>query len=375
MLSRIRRSSAVGVVLVLAASAAACSSDGSTGGSGSGGSGTVKDALRHIHDTAQTSSYVDFGLPAQVVELNGGRDDSGPLAQLAGAGASNLRSYYKVVDPIIGIDLNSVTTALSVGRPPNNVEVLYGSFDADAIGAKFSAWGYHKQDRGHGVTAWIWTDDHLIDNSKIDPNTGIGPGMDTGWLNVVWVSKTRVAYGRATADLAAALPEQSKPLSGDSMVGPLADCLGSPLSAAMSNGPAASGDKAIPAVALGVTGTGAADVREEICVATLDDATAQKVATAFTTAVAGGTDFHSQMKWSAELTDPKAEMLGGDRHVVRLTARPTDQVRVDFVIQLMYEDGYKTLLGLPVRGKGGELEYPDGSTSPAPSSESSPSSS
>lgn len=372
-----RRSAAVGVaVVVLAAmSATACSSSGSAGASSSGsGSGSVRDGLRHIHDTAQTSSYFSFGEPAQVVKLNGGQGDSGPFSVLAGAGADELRNWYKVLDPITGLDLNSVTTALTVGRPPANVEILYGSFDADAIGAKFAAWGYKKQDRGDGVTAWIWRDNHEIDAGKVDPDTGIGPGMDTGWLNVVWVSKTRVAYGRATADLAAALPEQSEPLSGDSVVGPLADCLGSALTGIVLNGPPVTGDPAIPAMAVGVTATGPADIREEICVAAPDDATAQKFATAFTTAISNYTDFRSDMKWSAELTDPKTEKLGGEQHVVRLSARPAGQGRPDFVTSLVYNADYETLLGLPMKTKNGMVVNPDGSqgSASAPATDSSP---
>jgi hypothetical protein len=368
-----RPAGVLSALLLAAVSAAACSSAKSTGAGGGGASGSVKDLLAHIQDTPQTSKYLEFGNTAQVTKLNGGTGpaSSGPFSRLIGRGAPNISSYSQVIVAPTGIDPNSATSAVSVGAPPNSVEVLYGSFDADAIGAKLAAWGYRKQDRGGGVTAWVWSDDHKFDLSKLDPNTGIGPGMTGGWLDVAWVSKTRIAYGRATSDLAAALPEQSKPLSGDPVVGPLADCLGSALAGAMVTDQAEIKDPSVSAMAIGVTATSAADVRQEFCVSAPDDASVQTFAAAFTKEIESGEDFVNNVQWSTELSNPKADLLGGPQHVVRLSATPVDPAQSGLVFDLVDRDDYKTLLGLPMKAKNGTTVYPDGTSSPAPSSSSS----
>lgn len=264
-----------------------------------------------------------------------------------------MADYQQVLPPLTGFDPFASTGAISVGNPPNTVSVLYGSFDPAAVGAKLSAWGYHSQDRGDGVTAWIIADDHNIDTTKLDPDTGIGPGMG-GWLNVVWVSKSRIAYGRATSDLAAALPAQSKPLSADGAVGALADCLGPAVVAILITGPKLD-TKGVSAIAFGVTATSASDIREEIYAAAPDAAGAQALATGFTKAVTSGMDYVRYQKWADQLSDPQTKVIGGAQHVVQMSAKPTDPQRASMVIDLVAQNDFAGLLGLPqtIRKPGG----------------------
>ncbi|MBS2537601.1 hypothetical protein KGQ20_33105 [Catenulispora sp. NF23] len=353
---RFGRSAAFVTALALAAvSAAACSSSGSTSSGGGDGSGSFKDVLHDIHAVTQTSDYIEYGATAQVTKLTGTTKPaaSGPFSHMQGIGADQLFQYWSLLPPLTGFDSTAVTSAITVGNPPNAVGILYGGFDPAAIGAKLAAWGYKKQDRGGGTTAWISNDDHKIDMTKLDPVTGVGPGM-TGWLNVIWVSRTSIAYGGATSDLAAALPAQSKPLSGDNVVSSLADCLGSPLGAMVLTDPKTIGNSAATGVAFGVTATSASDAREEICVAASAAAGAQTIATAFTKAVTTGTDLVQNNPWSKELTDPRTDVLGGSAHVVRLSATSADQ-QSGLVFRLVEDDDFGTLLGWPFQSTGRPL--------------------
>lgn len=367
----IRVAAAVTALALAVGSAAACSSSGSTGGGGGGGgSGAFKDVLKNIHTAAQTSGYIEYGDTAELTRLNGGAGAAanGPFGRLLGTGGDELAQYQQLLPPLTGFDPATATSAISVGHPPNTASVIYGSFDPKAVGAKLAAWGYHSQDRGDGVTAWIFQDDHKIDLSRLDPSTGIGPGMG-GWLNVVWVSKSSIAYGRATSDLAAALPAQSKPLSGDPMVSSLADCLGPTVVALVITDPQQIATSGISAIAFGVTATGTSDIREEICAAAPDAAGAQAFATGFTKAVAGGKDIYTDQPWANLLSDPQTKVIGGAQHVVRLSAKPTDPKGASLVVNLVEQNDFAGLLGLPQTVKNGRTVNPDGTPgSPSPSS-------
>lgn len=351
---RVGRLAAIVTTLAVAAgSAAACASSGTAGGGSGGGGGSTafKTALQNIHTTAQTSGYIEFGDTAQLTKLNGGTSlaSSGPFTRILGIGSDNLVSYESVLPPLTGFAALSAASAIDVGSPPDAVGVLYGSYDPAAIGAKLRAWGYHSQDRGDGVTAWIVEDDHKMDPSKLDPTTGIGPGMPGGWLNVIWVSKSRIAYAGATSDLAAALPAQSKPLSDDPVVGALADCLGPAVVAIVLTDPKQINAKGVSAVAFGVTATSASDVREEICASATDAAGAQAIATGFTKAVTGGQDFVTNQPWAKLLADPQTKVIGGPQNVAQLSAAPAagGQGNAGLVVNLVEQNDFAGLLGLP----------------------------
>jgi hypothetical protein len=304
--------------------------------------------LKNIHAGSQTSDSITFGDTTQLAEANGGSGaaHTGPLAWTLGFGADQLGEYSSILPPLTGFDPSSATSAISVGNPPNLVSVLYGSFDPAAIGTKLAAWGYHKQDRGGGVTAWVFADDHKIDMTKLDPDTGVGPGMG-GWLNVIWVSKTSIAYGRATSDLAAAVPAQSTSLADDPMIGSLADCLGSPLAVMLLTGQKQIQSSAVTGIAFGITGTGTADLQEEICVAAPDAAGAQTLAAGFTKAVGSGFDYRLAQPFSAMFSAPQTKVIGGSAHVVRLSAKPVAGQDPTVLFKMVQESDFLSLLGLP----------------------------
>ncbi|WP_370366220.1 hypothetical protein [Catenulispora sp. GP43] len=106
-------------------------------------------------------------------------------------------------------------------------------------------------------------------------------------------------------------------------MGPLADCLGSPLEAFVITDPKMINSAGLPAVALGVTATSASDVRMEICAAAPDAAGAQAFASGFAEAVGSGQDYMTNQPWANLLSNPQTSVIGGADHVVRLSATPT----------------------------------------------------
>ncbi|MEY9859301.1 hypothetical protein ABH935_004929 [Catenulispora sp. GAS73] len=288
---------------------------------GSGGSGSFKDTLKNIHATAQTSGFIEYRDSALLTKINKGKDVwTSPFSLLYNHGEGPFLQYGGELPPLTGFDAQQATSAISVGNPPNTVGVLYGSFDTSTIGTKLAAWGYTKQDRGGGVTAWIFKDDNQADTSQPD-TMNVGPGMG-GRLNVIWVSKSSIAYGYMTSDLASALPAQSKPLSQDAMVGPLTDCLGSTL------------------IAYVITD------QKVICVAAPTTAGAQALAAGFMKSVGSGRDPEGDKPWSSEVSDAQTKVLGGPTHVVQLTATQIGG-GLPFVDEPVNRNDYPTLLWLP----------------------------
>lgn len=316
-----------GVIALITAAllAGGCSSSGSASAAGSGGvPKTLAEALRGVHATDATKTELSWG-------------------QYGGAGAAGMN---QVLAPILGFDPLKQPFVLTVGRAPNWVTVLYGSFDPAAIGAKLQGLGYKKTDRGGGVTQWLIRDDHQIDMNQ-QPEE-LAETVNT--FNVIRVSKDRVVFGGASADMDASLPAQSASLADDPVVGELAKCLDKATSGIY--------DAGTEQLAVGENPGGT----ESICVAAPDDATARQYGDAFTKAVTSGTSQVSLTPWKELLSNPKVESLGGKAHVVRLTATDVDAAHPRLVNALLNMD-VLSLIGKPIPA--GRTR--PGSASPSPS--------
>lgn len=316
------------VVLVVAALAAGCSSGGSSG-SGSGGvPKSLADALKDVHATGATKTELTWG-------------------QYAGGNGAH---YDQVLSPVLGFSVLKQPFVLTVGKLPNQVTIMYGTFDPATIGDKLKALGYQSTDRGHGETQWLIRDNHEF-NMNQQPEA-LANTLAT--YNVIRLSKGRLVYGGATADLDAALPAQGAALAHDDVVGAVAKCLDK----------AASGMFDATAVPLGV-GAGPSGT-ETICVSAADDATARKYADEFVKRATSGKSARTLQPWSELIADPKAEVLGGKGHVVRLTMTDVVASRPVLVTALMNGD-VGTLIGLPLpTGK-----PRPGASSPSPGAETS----
>lgn len=327
------RRAAVAVAMILLAG---CSSSGSKSAA-DGGRGPVADALRKVHATALTKTAFEFGDVSGTLRLDGGRTTgSAPFSKLFGYGASGIAAQSQLLPDRTGIDLARATSAITVGRPPNQVGVLYGSFDASAIGAKLQALGYRKRTDG-GDTVWTLHDDHRLDPS--------GPLADIGivaQLNVVHVSATRIVYGGAGSDIDQALA--GKPtLADDPTFAGLGDCLGDARAAVVQADPQT---WPLPFGA-GVTATSAADEEEVLCVATKDDATAKALAAAWPGRVAKGMSQRTAEPWSDLLSAPRAKVLGDASHIVQLRAHAAGGHRPGVLFDAVNTRDLSALLGAP----------------------------
>jgi hypothetical protein len=302
-----------GVALVAAALlTAGCSSSGSTSEPGSSGSGgapkTLAEALKGVHAAGTTRTELGWG-------------------QYGGASGAD---YDTVLEPVLGFSVRKSAFVVTVGRPPNDLSVLYGSFDPAAIGAKLQGLGFKQTDRGHGETQWLIRDDHRIDMNQKPEELA----QTMAAYNVIRVSKDRVVYGGATADLDAALPAQSASLADDPVIGGIAKCLAADASGMFTADP-------VPlAVGVGPNGT------EQICVSAPDDATAKKYGDAFSQAVTSGTSQLTTTPWKEMFTGPEVESLGGTGHVMRLTVTDADQSHPRLESALLHQD-ILGLIGVP----------------------------
>lgn len=251
------------------------------------------------------------------------RSDGGSSSKrdpLLGYGEPKLADAAALLPDLTGIDPFAARTALSVGHPPDPVGFLYGSFNTTAIGSKLRKLGYTKHGNADGETTWVIRDHHKIDEK--DPLAQLG--IVTA-LNVVRVSSRRIVHGGASADIDQALTG-TEPLADNEAVGGIADCLGQVEAAQIGL------DLKIAATPLGIgaTGSSGTDATEAICMTTASQDAAEVLASAWPGRVKSTTSALSAEPWSNRLTQPRAEVIGGPSHVVRLTARPTGSTRVLF---------------------------------------------
>lgn len=297
--------------------------------SGCGTSGAAKDdedgkrprtalvtALSRVQDSHLTQDWIEFGDVAALRSRSDGGSGSKP-DPLLGYGEPKLADAAALLPELTGIDPFAARTALSVGYPPEPVGFLYGSFNTTAIGSKLRKLGYAKHDLAGGETTWIIRDHHKIDEK--DPLAQLG--IVTA-LNVVRVSPQRIVYAGASADIDKALPV-TKPLADNEAVGGIADCLGQVKAAQIGF------DVKIATTPLGVgvTGSSGADATEVVCMTTTSRDAAEAIASAWPGRVKSTTSALSAEPWSNLLAQPRAEVVGGPSHVVRLTARPTGSTR------------------------------------------------
>ncbi|MFF0223212.1 hypothetical protein [Streptomyces sp. NPDC004629] len=276
-------------------------------------------ALSRVQDTHLTRDWIEFGDVAGVRSRSDGGSGSKP-DPLLGYGEPKLADAAALLPDLTGIDPFAARTALSVGYPLDPVGFLYGSFNTTTIGSKLRKLGYTKHDLAGGETTWIIRDHHKIDEK--DPLAQLG--IVTA-LNVVRVSPQRIVYGGASADIDQALAG-TKPLADNEAVGGIADCLGQVKAARIGL------DLKIAATPLGigVAGASGTDATEVVCMTTASQEEAERLASAWPGRVKSTTSALSAEPWSNLLAQPRAKVIGGPSHVVRLTARLTGSTRALF---------------------------------------------
>ncbi|MET8977137.1 hypothetical protein ABZX85_16090 [Streptomyces sp. NPDC004539] len=309
--------------LLSVALASGCGTDRAANGDDGGGGGGGGDkpptalvtALREVRGSDPARAWIEFG---DVAALRGGSPaERNPLL---GYGEPKLAPAATLLPDLTGIDPFAARTALSVGKPPDEVGFLYGSFDPAAIGAKLKKLGYAEHPLGGGESTWTVRDDRAIDPA--DPLAQIGIVTS---MNVVRVSPRRIVYGGAGADVDRAL-KGTGALADDKAVGAVADCLGEVRAAWIGLD-----EKTAPEpMGIGVRQPAKGAATEVVCMTTASGDAAESIASAWPGRVRSTTSMVSNEPWSKLLSHPEAEVIGGSSHVVRLTARPTGAVNVLF---------------------------------------------
>ncbi|NEA97631.1 hypothetical protein [Streptomyces sp. SID13726] len=278
-------------------------------------------ALSQVKDTHLTQDWIEFGDVAGV-RARSGAGSASPRDPLLGYGEQKLADAAALLPGLTGIDPFAARTALTLGYPPDQVGVLYGSFNTTEIGAKLRKLGYKEHALAGGETSWIIRDHHQIDQK--DPLAQLG--ILTA-LNVVRVSSKRIVHAGATADIDKTL-SGARSLSDNEEVGGIADCLGQ-VEAAQIGFDVNISDTPLGVGVLRPSGSDA-DATEVACVTTESEGAAQALASGWPGRVKSTMSARAGEPWSKLLTRPRAEVVGGASHVVRLTARPTGSPRVLF---------------------------------------------
>jgi len=310
---------AAGCLAAAALIMAGCSSSGGPTG-GSRAPDTPAAALARLPSTGWDSGYVEFGDVAKVSGLNGAAG-SGPLTTYLGVGESGLDGLGPDAGSTLGFDPLHATAAVTVGQPPHQVTVLYGSFDATAIGVRLKAHGFKQESSSDGAALWVY--------GSGAADQGPNPA-ELALLNVLDVSAGRLEFAQDTADLAALDASDRSPLSANAVLAALANCLG-PAQAAMI-GPSSPAPGSAT-VGIGLLATSAQDASEEVCVSAKDSATATSIGADWTRQITSGRSQRMAEPWSKLLVDPAASVVSDSPAVVRLTAKPAPGSRVGTLLQ------------------------------------------
>jgi hypothetical protein len=295
---------------------------------------SLRGALEHITANDNTRAWVEYGRPKALLAANGGSPAKSPYAGASGYGESDLANYAKLLPPLVGFDPTTADVAVSAGQPPTHAGWLIGGVDASQVEQALTKLGAKKD----GATLRLAPDDQTDLNGPLSKQL---QGRMT-ILNVVSADGTSLRYGTSSASLDLVGTGSGSTLGSDTTVVAVADCLGDPLAAVLTDQPAGpSGSHR--EIGIGVTGTSASDATEQLCVATgsRDEATAMR--TRLQTALTSGKSQRQNEKWSDLLTNASVDLQPGN--VVRLTAHPAPDGPATTLFQALVNKDLDSLIG------------------------------
>lgn len=304
---RLRLHTAAIAAVLTAGTLAACSSSSSS--SAGGTPGTLRRVLDHVRATASTRQVLMYSQPAATLEANGGKLIA-PAYLRAVGWADPLTVSSALVQDAMGFDPNTAKIAVNVGNPPLSPTWLIGLAHAPdpqlltKLGGKKSGSTYR------------FAADNAVNLDS--PLARAVPSARVG-LNVLAVDGTSVRFGASSAALAVLSPKSAS-LGDDKAEASIAECLGNPLAAQITNAvrsPALSG---FTTVGVGVASGAGNMPTDELCVAASTDADASHIASTVRNALSKGSS-HNGQRWSALLKDAKVSV---DGTTVKLTAAPAD---------------------------------------------------
>jgi hypothetical protein len=210
---------------------------------------------------------------------------------LTTVGSPSLGGREQAVAELTGIEAGQAKAAISVGLPPDDAAVLYGTFEPGGIKKKLTARGYEEK------SAWLMT-------GTLPAGTGTA-----GRLNAVYLTGDRIGYAGSAALLEQATKPDGPSLTRSAPHKAVADCLDtappSPAAAILHRL-----DTGV--VGLAVDRADGPGALETLCFQ------GSGIAERLEKAVSAG-ESRSGRPWREFLTEPKVERLPGD--MARLTAR------------------------------------------------------
>jgi hypothetical protein len=301
---------------------------------GSGSPSSLRGALDQIVANDNTRAWVEYGRPTALLAANGGSATHTPYGGAAGFGESDLADYARLLPPLVGFDPTKADVAVSVGQPPTHAGWLVGGVDAGQVEQALTKLGAKKD----GAALRLAPDNQLDLDSPLSQKLQAPIAI----LNLVAANGSSLRYGSGTAALDLVRASKGTTLGRDKTVVAVAECLGDPLAAVLTDRPAGSSGPTRE-IGIGVTGTSATDAVEELCVATDSSGAAKAMKTRLQTALTSGRSLAHNEQWSQLLPGAAVNVRPGD--VVRLTAHPTQDDSAATLFQALTTQDLTTLIG------------------------------
>jgi hypothetical protein len=326
----------VGWAAVAALVLAGCSSGGSGGGGGASGGRfggpsvggglptSISAALAGVPSAGWDGTYLEFGDVTQVVALNGGSLGAGPVEAYVGLGESSIAGFEEEAGSVLGFDPLKATAAVTVGQPPSQATVLYGTYDAASIGRKLTASGFKQKGAAAGGTLWAYGPDN-----QVNVNNPTGDAQ----MNDLNVATSRIAYGGSSVNVDRLVAPTGPTLASNAQLSALASCLGDASAAVITTFAPSPGSTLY---GIGLVGSSGKDASEEICVSAKDSATASAIGANWTKQLETGRSQRLDQPWSKLLIDPQASVVSSSPAVVRLTSKPAAGSHVGVLLESFY---------------------------------------
>ena len=145
------------------------------------------------------------------------------------------------------------------------------------------------------------------------------PGSPLGLVDFVRLHDGEVHFGYRGGRWSVLDARPTDSLGAQPDVAAVVSCLGDPLAGEVVEG---FHHPNVRRVAIGTSGSAGAPAVDTLCAATASDAQARALAAHVQEKFRTDAVSRNDLRWSDLLSDPRAEVLGGPQHVVRLTGQP-----------------------------------------------------
>lgn len=186
--------------------------------------GGLLGALGRVRATADTRKSVEYGEPASVRTL---ADKDKRYRQLQGYGYGSVSNYSRNIEGELGLHLDEFTGGITAGDPPKQATLLWGEYDTSALDGKLGGLGIDSEEALGGTHWRAAEDDELnFDGPLVDV-------MPTAHFNNIVTRDGAFAFASASAGVEWVTEPGDETLADDSVLVPLARCLGDVIAATL----------------------------------------------------------------------------------------------------------------------------------------------